>query len=95
MRNAKSNFFDDRIDDCSKSIDPKKTWTLINSLLGKNNKSNKASELSVNENVVSDSKLMADIFHNCFLNIGLELAANYDDESSNNYPTIDSTQGRI
>ena len=38
MQNAKSKLFHDKIDDCSKSIDPKKTWTYINSLLGKNNK---------------------------------------------------------
>ena len=35
MRNAKSNFFHNKIDDCSKWMEPKKAWTLINSLLGK------------------------------------------------------------
>ena len=46
MRNAKSKFFHDKINDCSRSNDPKKAWTLINTLLGKNNKPNNLSELS-------------------------------------------------
>ena len=37
MRNAKSKFFHDKINDCSKSHDSKEVWTLINTLLGKNN----------------------------------------------------------
>ena len=40
MRNAKSIFFHDKINDFSRSSDPKKAWTLINTLLGKNNKPN-------------------------------------------------------
>ena len=47
MRNAKSIFFHDKINDCSRSNDPKKAWTLINTLLGKNNKPNNLSELLV------------------------------------------------
>ena len=60
MRNAKSIFFHDKINDCSRSNDPKKAWTLINTLLGKNNKPNNLSELLVNDNLVSDPKSMAD-----------------------------------
>ena len=36
MRNAKSKIFHDNINDCSRSNDPKKAWTLIDTLLGKN-----------------------------------------------------------
>ena len=46
MRNAKSKFFHDKINDCSRSNDPKEAWTLINNL----------SELSVNDNLVSDRR---------------------------------------
>ena len=35
MRNAKSKYFHDKITDCSVMNDPKKTWKLINSLLGR------------------------------------------------------------
>ena len=60
MRNAKSKFLRDKINDCSRSNDPKKALTLINTLLGKNNKPNNLSELSVSDNLVSDPKSMAE-----------------------------------
>ena len=44
-------FFHDKIHNCSRSNDPKKAWTLINTLLGKNNKPNNLSEYSVNDNL--------------------------------------------
>ena len=83
MRNAKSIFFRDKINDCSRSNDPKKAWTLINTLLGKNNKPNNLSELLVNDNLVSDPKSMADSLNDYFVNIGLTLAAEYEEESCN------------
>ena len=69
MRNAKSKFFHDKINDCSRSNDPKEAWTLINTLLGKNNKPNNLSELSVNDNLVSDPKSMAEALNDYFFNI--------------------------
>ena len=88
MRNAKSIFFRDKINDCSRSNDPKKAWTLINTLLGKNNKPNNLSELLVNDNLVSDPKSMADSLNDYFVNIGLTLAAEYEEESCNVAQTI-------
>lgn len=46
MHNAKSKFFEDKIES-SGSNDPRKTWTLINSQLGRNNKLKNVSSLSV------------------------------------------------
>ena len=83
MRNAKSKFFQDKINDCPKSNDPKKAWTLINTLLRKNNKPNTLSELSVNDNLVSDPKAMAEGLNDYFVNIGPTLAAEYEEESRN------------
>ena len=83
MRNAKSIFFHDKINDCSRSNDPKKAWTLINTLLGKNNKPNNLSELLLNDNLVSDPKSMAHSLNDYFVNIGLTLAAEYEEESCN------------
>ena len=83
MRNAKSKFFHDKINDCSRSNNPKKAWTLINTLLGKNNKPNNLSELSVNNNLVSDPKSMAEGLNDYFVNIGPTLAAEYEEESCN------------
>ena len=67
MRSAKSKFFHDKINDCSRSNDPKKAWTLINTLLGKNNKPNSLNELSVNDNLVSDLKSMAEGLNDYFV----------------------------
>lgn len=47
MHNAESKFFEDKIGESSGSNDPRKTWTLINSQLGRNNKLNNVSSLSV------------------------------------------------
>jgi hypothetical protein len=55
MRNAKSKYFHDKIFDCSIMNDPKKTWKIINSLMGKNDKSNNVNELLVNGRSISDS----------------------------------------
>ncbi|CAB3986869.1 Hypothetical predicted protein [Paramuricea clavata] len=53
MRNVKSKYFHDKNTDCSVMNDPKKTWKLINSLLGKNNKSNNVNELLVDSTYFS------------------------------------------
>ena len=83
MRNAKFKFFHDKINDCYRSNDPKEAWTLINTLLGKNNKPNNLSELSVNDNLVSDPKSMTEALNDYFVNLGPTLAAEYEEESRN------------
>ena len=92
MCNAKSKFFHDKINDCSRSNDPKKAWTFINILLRKNNKSNNLSDLSVNDNLVSDPKSMAEGLNDYFVNIGPALAAEYEEES---YNTAQTTNDNI
>ena len=80
MRNAKSKFFYDKIGESYGSNDSRKTWTLINSQLGRNNKLNNVSSLSVNENEILDSKSIAEVFNDYFINIGPKLAAECGDE---------------
>jgi hypothetical protein len=46
MRKSKSNDFQQKIKDCEK-IDPKVTWKLINSLVGKSHKSNHVTEIEL------------------------------------------------
>lgn len=77
MRNAKSKFFYDKLTTALTA------WTLINTLLEKNNKPNNLSELSVNDNLESDPKSMAEALNDYFVNIGLTLAAEYEEESCN------------
>ena len=56
LRNAKSKYFSDKITDCSVMNDPKKTWKLINSLLGKNSKSTNINEFLIDGMSISDRK---------------------------------------
>ena len=51
--------------------------------LAKNNKPNNLSELSVNDNLVSDPKSMVEGLNDYFVNIGPTLAAEYEEESCN------------
>jgi hypothetical protein len=83
MRNAKSKYFHDKIFDCSIMNDPKKTWKIINSLMGKNDKSNNVNELLVNGRSISDSTTITNEFNDYFINIGAKLAAEYDNSCSN------------
>ena len=57
---------------------------LINSLLGRNNKLNNVSVLSFNENEISDSKSIAEVFNDYFVNIGGKLAEECGDEQCGN-----------
>ena len=84
IRNAKSKYFHDKITDCSVMNDPKKTWKLINSLLGKNAKSNNVNELLIGGISVSDPKSIAEELNDYFISIGSKLAAEYENEPSTN-----------
>ena len=68
--------------------DPKKTWKLINSLLGKNTKSINVNELLIDGISVSDRKSIAEELNDYFISIGSKLAAEYENEPSTNvdYP---------
>jgi hypothetical protein len=58
----------------------KKTWSLINSLTGKNNKANSITEISVNNRNISNSKFIAEAFNEYFVNIGPNLASEANHE---------------
>ena len=83
----KSKFFCDKIQDCSLSKDTIKSWSLINTLLGRNSKSTNVGELLVNNTIISDDKLVAESFNKCFTNVGTKLAA--ESNVPNNNPCDD------
>ena len=71
-------------------------WSLINSLTGKNKKSTSITEITVDNNNITDSKLSAESFSEYFVNIGPKLASEASEEflaqHATNYnpsPTID------
>ena len=99
MRKSKTDFYHKEIGNCAKLKDLKKTWSLINSLTGKNNKSTSITEILVNSNSVSDSKLIAESFNEYFVNIGPnlvteaseEVLAQHTSSYENSNPSLDTT----
>ena len=57
MSKTKSNFYCKKLEDWAKTVDLKRSWSLINTLLGKNSRF--TGELSVNDSVIINSKLTA------------------------------------
>ena len=99
MRKSKTDFYHKEIGKCAKLKDLKKTWSLINSLTGKNNKSTSITEILMNNNSVSDSKLIAESFNEYFVNVGPSLATEASEEDlaqhtssyENSNPSLDTT----
>ena len=83
MQKRKSNYFQQRIKDCEK-IDPKATWKLINSLVGKSHKSNHVTEIELEGKNTVDGSEINEAFNDYFINIGPKLAAESTSNSSNN-----------
>ena len=75
MRKAKSTYFRTKITQCSYLKDMKKSWSIINSLLGKGGKSSTIAEFIIDNHSVSDPSLIAEELNNYFINIGPTLAA--------------------
>ena len=83
MRKSKSNYFQQKIKDCE-NIDPKATWKLINSLVGKSHKSNHVTEIELEGKNTVDGSEISKAFNEYFINIGPKLAAESTSISSNN-----------
>ena len=75
MRLAKKKYFCGRINECAKINNPRKSWSLINDLLGKKRKSNSITELRVNDVTISKDNLTAETFNDFFIHIGSKLAS--------------------
>ncbi len=58
MRKSKTGFYHKEFGNCAKLKNLKKTWSLMNSLTGKNNKSTSITEILVNNNSVSMNILL-------------------------------------
>ena len=87
MRKSKIDFYQKEIGDCTYSNDFKKIWCLINSNTGRNNKSSSITEISVNDNSITDSKLIAESFNEYFVNIGPSLASAASEEPLTQHTT--------
>ena len=78
MRKTKADFYSDCMMGSVNNL--KKTWSLINSLTGENNKANSITEISVNNRNITNSKLIAEAFNEHFVNIGPNLASEANHE---------------
>ena len=75
MRRSKSAYYQTKIKEVSQAKDVKKTWKLINNLIGKGGKSINIVEININDNVYSDPKHMAEHLNDYFVNVGPTLAS--------------------
>ena len=76
MKLAKSHFYLCEFQNCSRSSDLNKTCrSLINSIIGKNNKSSNINEIIINNDTFSDPVVIAESFNDYFVNIGPKLAS--------------------
>ena len=73
MRQAKSKYFCDKIQNCSHSKDVKKSWSLINTLLGRKQKLSNVKQLIIDDTIISDDKLIAESFKEYFINVGINI----------------------
>ena len=82
IKNIKANYFKTKISECQQQNNIKKSWSLINNLLGKNSKSTVINEISIDGNVFTDRNMIADKLNEYFVNIGPSLAH----EAEENHP---------
>ena len=67
--------FNTKISECLQHKNVKKSWSLINNLLGKNSKSTIINEIRTDRNVIlTDRNLIANKLNDYFVNIGPSLA---------------------
>ena len=85
MQKAKSKYFCDRIQTCSQLGDSKSGWAWINTLLGRKRKNANINELIINDQVVSDDRSIAETFNKYFINIGMKMAAESGNYSTDSY----------
>ena len=73
-RSQKSNYFIGKIKERSQSNDIKGSWSLINSLLGRNKKMTNVTELIVDDVSIIDDRSIAESMNEYFISIGTKLA---------------------
>ena len=92
IRKAESEYYTNKIRDCTYTKDiKKKSWSLINSLMGKENKTSYINQLKVNDNVISGSKLMAKSLNNFFINVESRWSTDSTANGADNSHSVEST----
>jgi hypothetical protein len=81
LRSAKKDYYSSKI--AGQKINPKKAWTSINNLLGRQNKPTVVNELIVGEQNLKSPEDIAEGFSEYFSNIGPNLASKINYSHSN------------
>ena len=81
LPSQKSNYFIGKIKDRSQSNDVKGSWSLINSLLGRNKNKTNVTELIVDNVSIFDDRSIAESMNEYFISIGTKLADKIDSNS--------------
>ena len=89
LRSQKSNYFIGKIKERPQSNDVKGSWSLINSLLGRNKKMTNVTELMVDDVSIFDDRSIAESMNEYFVSIGMKLADEID--SNSDYQNDDLT----
>lgn len=80
IKNLKADYFTTKISECLQHRNVKKSWSLINNLLGKNAKSTIINEIKTDSNVLTDKNLIANKLNDYFVNIGPSLALEVEED---------------
>jgi len=64
--------------------DSKRAWGIMKNILGTNKQNTVNKEFVVGDTVVNDGKHIANVFNNCFVNLGPNLASKITDKSNKN-----------
>ncbi len=86
IRKNKSYYFREKIAECNIN-DPKNTWKLLNSLMGRNNKSNLIKGIKIDDKTITENDHISEAFNDFFINIGSTLASDVTRLSPNNVNT--------
>ena len=89
LRGQKSNYFIGKIKERCQSNDVNGSWSLINSLLGRNKKMTNVTELIVDDVSIFDDRSIAESMNEYFISIGTKLADEID--SNSDYQNDDLT----
>ena len=87
LRKSKSYYYRQKIGECKKN-DPKTTWTLINTLIGRSSSSKHINEVKVDNETFRDDENISEAFNEFFINIGPKLASEVRNLSTNKIETF-------
>ena len=87
LRKSKSHYYRQKIGECKKN-DPKTTWTLINTLIGRSSGSKHINEVKVDNETFRDDESISEAFNEFFINIGPKSASEVRNPSINKIETF-------